>query len=99
MSVSILSDSEIRSIAAQSATTAAHIVIEHLNSPRDSSWPWISNREYLRVTESSKTTAQRQRDSGVLPYSKIGGKVFYRRSDVEALLEKNLRKPAGEVVK
>ena len=90
MEISLISDKELRTVAEESAAKAAQIVIEQLAPSADSSWEWMPNSEYVKKI-GSKTTAQRHRDTGVIPFSKIGGKIYYRRSDVEGLLEKNLR--------
>jgi len=91
MPISVLSDGELRKITDESALKAAQIVIDRQLPSADASWTWMPNSEYLVKRGVTKTTAQRDRDNGVIPYSKIGGKIYYRRSDVEALLEKNLR--------
>jgi excisionase family DNA binding protein len=36
----------------------------------------------------SRRTLQDYRDNGTLPYFKLGGKVLYRESDLEALLQR-----------
>lgn len=41
---------------------------------------------YLKV---SRRTLQEYRNNGILPYYQIGGKILYRESDIEELLEKN----------
>ena len=51
---------------------------------------WISNAEAMKLLAVSRPTLQRWRSSGTLPYAKIGSSVWYRRSDVEALLEAHL---------
>ena len=44
--------------------------------------------EYLGI---SKRTAQNYRDTGVIPFSQIGSKIYYRWSDVVTMIEtKNL---------
>ena len=97
MEISLISGEELRKVAEESAAKAAQIVIDLLPSSTDSSWKWMPNKEYLKKRGISKTTAQRERDSGLISFSKIGGKIYYRRSDVEALLENNLRIPTEEV--
>ncbi len=52
---------------------------------------WLTNREAQVFFGLSKSTLQRYRNSGKLPYSKTGGCVYYRRIDVRQLLEANLR--------
>ncbi len=41
---------------------------------------------YLKV---SRRTLQEYRNNGILSYYQIGGKILYRESDIEELLEKN----------
>ena len=52
---------------------------------------WVSNQQALEILGLSKPTLQRYRASGLLPFSKLGGNVYYRRSDIDAVLEENLR--------
>jgi hypothetical protein len=51
---------------------------------------WIDNVELQEYLHISTKTIQRLRESGMLKYSKVRGKLFYRRSDVHAMLEQNL---------
>ena len=48
---------------------------------------WVDNadlRNFLNVTD---RTLQTYRDKGILPYSKIRGRIYYKISDIESLLE------------
>ena len=56
---------------------------------------WVSNAQLMQELRVSKPTLARWRQSGALPYAKVGGIVFYRRSDVYALLERHLRDAAS----
>ena len=47
--------------------------------------PLLNGERYLKV---SRRTLQDYRDNGTLPYFKLGGKVLYRESDLEALLQR-----------
>ena len=59
---------------------------------------WLDNDEVCRNLKISKRTLQTLRDrsaegrlqgkNGTLPYFKLGGKVLYRESDLEALLQR-----------
>ena len=51
---------------------------------------WLDNQEVKQLLRISPRTLQSYRDKGILPFSKLGGKFFYRASDVEKLLEQNL---------
>ena len=42
----------------------------------------LSNREAMDFLDLSKSTLQRYRDDGTLPYSKLGGNVYYEREDL-----------------
>lgn len=50
---------------------------------------FLDNQEFLQVMNISKRTAQLWRDTKVIPYSQIGAKIYYKISDIKALLEKN----------
>lgn len=59
---------------------------------------WVPNKDAITMLGRSKNTLQRWRTDGILPYSIIGGgSIYYRRADIESLLERNLR-VAGEKV-
>jgi len=47
---------------------------------------WIDNRQVCMCLSISKRTLQSLRDSGVLPFTKIGAKVFYKPEDIERML-------------
>jgi len=48
---------------------------------------WLHNGDVCRLLNISKRTLQHYRDTGVLPCSQIGHKCYYKREDVERLLE------------
>jgi hypothetical protein len=50
---------------------------------------WIDGQDVMQALHISKRTLQSLRDNGVLPYSRIKGKFYYKVADLEALLEKN----------
>lgn len=47
---------------------------------------WLDNEDVCRLLGISKRTLQTYRDNGTLPYSQINHKMFYKASDIEALL-------------
>lgn len=51
---------------------------------------WLSNEEAMGRLGLSRATLQRHRASGLLPYSKVGGRVYYRAEDLDALLRGGL---------
>ena len=48
---------------------------------------WLHNGDVCRLLNISKRTLQHYRDTGVLPFAQIGHKCYYKREDVERLLE------------
>lgn len=50
---------------------------------------WIDNQDVLIRLKISNRTLQNYRDKGILPFSKIEGKFYYKTSDVNQLLERN----------
>lgn len=59
-------------------------------SPADT---FIDNQEFIQIMNISKRTGQAWRDEGIISFSQIGSKIYYRMSDVQALLDKHY-KPA-----
>ena len=47
---------------------------------------WLHNGDVFRLLNISKRTLQHYRDTGVLPFTQIEHKCYYKREDVEALL-------------
>lgn len=50
---------------------------------------WLDNQEVMQLLKVSPRTLQSMRDTGTLPYSKVGGKIYYKTSDVEKILNEN----------
>ena len=48
---------------------------------------WLHNGDVCKLLNISKRTLQHYRDTGVLPFSQIGHKCYYRREDVDRLLK------------
>jgi len=43
----------------------------------------------MKLLNISTRTLQGYRDQGILPFTKLGGKVYFKRTDIEAILERN----------
>ena len=48
----------------------------------------MDSEEVCRALNITKRTLQRYRDRGVIPYSRLGGKFYYRRRDLAAWLSR-----------
>jgi len=51
---------------------------------------WLDHQDVCKILNISKRTLDKYRERGMLPYSKIGGKVFYRLSDIDDYLNNHV---------
>ncbi len=61
------------------------------NKQKDPKDVFLDNQEFLQLMNISKRTAQTWRDDGIISFSQIGSKIYYRMSDVQSLLDKNYK--------
>lgn len=50
---------------------------------------WLKSHQVQRMLGISAATLQNLRVNGTMPYSKVGGVIFYDKSEVLAVLERN----------
>ena len=50
---------------------------------------WMNNERFCDALGISKRTAQNYRDQGVIPFSMVKGKVYYRITDIDKLMSAN----------
>ena len=50
---------------------------------------YFTDKEVSEILKVSRRTLQEYRNEGILPYIPLGGKILYRESDLEELLEKH----------
>ena len=50
---------------------------------------YLSSEEVCSLLRLSTRTLQDYRDSGTIAYCKIGGKILYRQSDIQTMLERH----------
>jgi 3-methyladenine DNA glycosylase Tag len=53
---------------------------------------WLDNQEFLQTLKISKRTAQHYRDTGLISFSQVGNKIYYKLADVEEMLKKHYNK-------
>jgi predicted DNA-binding transcriptional regulator AlpA len=53
---------------------------------------WLNNEAVCRLLQISRRTLQTFRDTGTIPYSKIGRKCYYRASDLEQFINQSQTK-------
>lgn len=52
---------------------------------------WLKSHQVQRMLSISPGTLQTFRINGIIPFSKIGGSIFYAAEDVQKVLERNKR--------
>jgi hypothetical protein len=55
----------------------------------DPSQVFFDNQEFIQVMNISKCTAQVWRDKGMIAYSQVRSKMYYRLSDILKMIEKH----------
>ncbi len=60
--------------------------LEQKQNPEEA---FIDNQEFLMLMKVSKRTAQAWRDRGLIAYSVVGTKIYYKKTDINELLKKN----------
>ncbi|MCC8173208.1 MAG: helix-turn-helix domain-containing protein [Odoribacter sp.] len=52
---------------------------------------WMDNQEVYNLLEISKRTLQTYWDKGILPFSQIGYKCYYKKEDVQKLIDNSIK--------
>ncbi len=63
-----------------------------VGKPTDIRAEWMTVIDVSHALGVSTKTLQRLRNCGALPFSRVHGKIYFKRSDVEQLLENNYHK-------
>jgi hypothetical protein len=63
--------------------------IDKKQNPSNDLSDWIDAQDVMLKLHISARTLQTLRTNGTLPFSRIGGKLYYRISDIEAILNNN----------
>lgn len=50
---------------------------------------WLDNTDVREMLHVSTRTLQRLRTTGMLKYSKVNGKIYYRLTDINTMLDQN----------
>ena len=50
---------------------------------------WLTNHEVAKILRVTFRTLQNYRDKGILPFSQVGSKIYYRASDIQAHLDRH----------
>jgi hypothetical protein len=68
------------------------LITNHCPPPKK----WMKSPEVRELLDISPGTLQNMRINGTLPYTKIGGVIYYAYEDIFKLLERNKRNVEGQ---
>lgn len=54
---------------------------------------WLKSYEVQKIMDISTGTIQNLRANGTLPYTKVGGLIYYKLEDIEKVMESQKRTP------
>ncbi len=87
MSVEILTKDDLTQFKSE--------LIDHINrtlgTQSSEAKKWLKSSEVRKMLKISPGTLQNMRINGTLPYTKIGGVMYYAYEDIMKMLEKNRR--------
>ena len=84
-------DNYIRTIRKLVVTKSTHLIerVEKINNKDPLEDRWLDIQDVCELLHISKRTLQSYRDKGILPFSQIGAKIYYKSSDIQKHLEKH----------
>ena len=88
MEIILTSKADLRAFVTESIEKAFDARFEKPTPEKE----WLTNKEAMALLDVSKATLQRYRNSGLIPYSKVEGNVYYRSRDIQMLLVTNRRR-------
>jgi excisionase family DNA binding protein len=56
---------------------------------------WMDNQDVCELLHISKRTLQHYRDSGKIPFSQVGAKIYYKAKDIDDFLQSHYLKPSA----
>ena len=89
MNFNVIDEQSLKRIFDEIGALREELKTEKVNNRKKLSETWLDNQEVMEVLKISPRTLQAMRDSYTLPFSKVGGKIYYKASDVENLLNEN----------
>lgn len=75
-----MSDEQFKQII--QSLDAIHRMLDASEQPDE----WLDNSDIIRLLKISKNTAAAWREKGILPFTKIGKKIYYQHNEIRHLL-------------
>ena len=86
MEIDIVTKEDLRRMKTEMIAEIREILEEEVK--KESSHQWLRTAEVRKMLGISPGTLQSLRINGTLPYRKIGGSMYYRRKDIERMMER-----------
>ena len=61
------------------------IVNNHINSDNNNINEWLNGEEVCSLLKISQRSLQSYRIKGIIPYSQLNNKIYYKRGDIEKI--------------
>jgi len=89
MSAQIITTDDLREFKIELLEDFKKIIKEHAGQPTKK---WLKSYEVRKLLDISPGTLQNLRVNGTLPYTKIGGVMFYDYEEIQMILVNNKKK-------
>lgn len=86
MPATIITPEDLQAFKKELLEEIKKLLAQHNNSPHRK---WLKSPEVRRMLTLSPGTLQNLRVNGILPFTKIGGVMYYDYDDIIKMLEKN----------
>lgn len=83
----LVDEQKLDQIVEEIGSLRQELKIQQVKNTKKLSETWLDNQDVMDLLKVSPRTLQNLRDTQALPFSKVGGKIYYKASDVEKYLE------------
>ena len=91
MSVEIATKQDLENFKTEILVAMKKFTGEQTPLVKESPKKWLKSHQVQRMLGISPGTLQNLRINGTMPYTKIGGVIFYSTEDIDMLLKRNRR--------
>lgn len=91
MALEIITLEDLERFGAKLTEQLRLIVEENRQPPKQEETTWLKSHQVQRMLGISPGTLQNLRINGTIPYSKVGGVIFYDRQEILKVMEVNKR--------
>jgi hypothetical protein len=86
----IIAEEDFRQLLEKLKYIEANIISKQVISLAEQ---WLDNDQLMQMLCVSRRTLQNWRDTGLIAFSQIGSKIYYRYTDVEQMLQNHKQQP------